>query len=303
MTWRSSATALQGAGAIRPPSSRSPADLTRDAVRTRAMAIIGITIACTPFWRRRSSPDPFLKASMGVPGIFALTGVLALAAIAVVRYAVPDPITRSDDRSVSRGQLRAGARGRAAAAAQFRHVRAARGADGAVHANSVRAARQRTGRGAALGRVLSGPDRVDPADAPVHPGRSTARPGKPLLNAAVVVLLARSVALAFRSTSLCAVHRDDVLLRGAEPARGDAAVAASRNARRPMRAAPRSVSIPACSSWAPSSAPPPAVAGRTRGGSVGLPVRRRPYRVWLIGSATMAAPPARFGSQLLDGET
>jgi predicted MFS family arabinose efflux permease len=78
---------LQGPGAISAAVIALTADLTRDVVRTRAMAAIGITIAATfavVVDRGRRA-----QGLIGVPGIFALTGVLALAAIAVVAYAVP----------------------------------------------------------------------------------------------------------------------------------------------------------------------------------------------------------------------
>ena len=81
--------ALQGTGAISAAVIALTADLTRDAVRTRAMAVIGITIALT--FALSLVAGPLLKAAIGVPGIFALTGFLAVGAIAVVRLAVPDP--------------------------------------------------------------------------------------------------------------------------------------------------------------------------------------------------------------------
>ncbi|MEP7328413.1 MAG: MFS transporter, partial [Betaproteobacteria bacterium] len=80
---------LQGAGAISAAVISLTADLTRDSVRTRAMAIIGITIAAT--FAVSLVAGPILKAAIGVPGIFALTGLLAVGAIIVVRVAVPDP--------------------------------------------------------------------------------------------------------------------------------------------------------------------------------------------------------------------
>ncbi|MEO6565100.1 MAG: MFS transporter [Casimicrobiaceae bacterium] len=95
---------LQGAGAISAAVIALTADLTRDAVRTRAMAIIGITIAVT--FALSLIAGPLLKAAIGVPGIFALTGVLALGALAVVRYAVPDPAGLRVQREAGRSQLR-----------------------------------------------------------------------------------------------------------------------------------------------------------------------------------------------------
>ncbi len=94
---------LQGAGAISAAVIALTADLTRDAVRTRAMAIIGITIAVT--FALSLIAGPLLKTAIGVPGIFALTGILALGAMAVVRYAVPDPGGLRVEREAGSAQL------------------------------------------------------------------------------------------------------------------------------------------------------------------------------------------------------
>jgi predicted MFS family arabinose efflux permease len=51
-----------------------------------------------------------LKGSIGVPGIFAMTGALALLAIAVVRFAVPLPNTLAPAKATTRGQMRAALR-------------------------------------------------------------------------------------------------------------------------------------------------------------------------------------------------
>lgn len=80
--------ALQGAGAISGTVIALAADLTRDSQRTKVMAIIGSTIGVV--FGLSFVLGPFLGQSIGIPGIFALTGVLALAAIAVVRFAVPE---------------------------------------------------------------------------------------------------------------------------------------------------------------------------------------------------------------------
>lgn len=80
---------IQGAGAISAAVIALTADLTRDDQRTKAMAIIGITIGAT--FAASMVAGPVLNHAIGVPGIFALTGVLALSAILVVRFVVPDP--------------------------------------------------------------------------------------------------------------------------------------------------------------------------------------------------------------------
>ena len=79
---------LQGAGAISAVTIAMTADLTRDSQRTKAMAIIGSTIGAV--FAVSFVAAPFLERSIGLRGIFALTGVLVLLAMAVVRWVVPD---------------------------------------------------------------------------------------------------------------------------------------------------------------------------------------------------------------------
>lgn len=79
---------LQGAGAISAVALAAAADLTREDQRTKAMAIIGSTIGAV--FGVSFVAAPALMGTIGVPGIFALTGVLALAAMAVVRWGVPE---------------------------------------------------------------------------------------------------------------------------------------------------------------------------------------------------------------------
>jgi MFS family permease len=79
---------LQGAGAISGVAIAMAADLTRESQRTKAMAIIGSTIGAA--FALSFVAAPFLQAAIGVPGIFAMTAVLCIAAMAVVAWAVPD---------------------------------------------------------------------------------------------------------------------------------------------------------------------------------------------------------------------
>jgi len=87
--WTIVGRTVQGAGAISAAVLALTADLTRDAVRTRAMAVIGMTIGAT--FALSLIVAPALAPLIGVPGIFVMTGVLALTAIAVLKRAVPDP--------------------------------------------------------------------------------------------------------------------------------------------------------------------------------------------------------------------
>lgn len=87
--WTIAGRALQGAGAVSAAVTALLADLTREEHRTKAMALIGSSIGVT--FALSLVAGPALNHLIGVPGIFALTGVLALAAIWVVRDWVPDP--------------------------------------------------------------------------------------------------------------------------------------------------------------------------------------------------------------------
>src|SRR5258708_1842599 len=97
---------LQGAGAISGVAIAAAADLTRETQRTKAMAIIGSTIGAA--FPLSFVFAPFLLRAVGLAGIFALTAVLALAAIGVVRWVVPDApaVRRSPDAAALRRVLR-----------------------------------------------------------------------------------------------------------------------------------------------------------------------------------------------------
>jgi MFS family permease len=84
--------AVQGAGAISAAISAMIADSTRDENRTKAMAMVGMTIGMSFIVSLIAAP--LLYHVMGVPGMFILTGVLAVVAIAVIQWVVPDmPMT------------------------------------------------------------------------------------------------------------------------------------------------------------------------------------------------------------------
>src|SRR3954466_9364389 len=83
------ARSLQGAGAISSVAMALAADLTRDQHRTKIMAMIGSTIGLT--FAVSLIGAPVLYRWIGMGGLFALTGCLCLAAIALVKFLVPDP--------------------------------------------------------------------------------------------------------------------------------------------------------------------------------------------------------------------
>ena len=99
--WTIVGRTVQGAGAISAAVIALTADLTREAVRTRAMAAIGMTIGAT--FAVSLIVAPALTPLIGVPGIFVMTGVLALGAILLLQRAVPDP-ARQPHRQDTRAQ-------------------------------------------------------------------------------------------------------------------------------------------------------------------------------------------------------
>jgi len=79
--------ALQGAGAVSAAVTALLADLTREAVRTKAMALVGASIGL--MFALSLVAAPALNAWIGLSGLFVLTALLALAGVAVVLWAVP----------------------------------------------------------------------------------------------------------------------------------------------------------------------------------------------------------------------
>ena len=80
---------IQGAGAVSSAAIALNADLTRDEVRTKSMAIIGITIGFT--FLLSIVLGPVLDGFVGLSGIFLITALLTCVSIAVVYFYVPDP--------------------------------------------------------------------------------------------------------------------------------------------------------------------------------------------------------------------
>ncbi len=97
---------LQGSGAVSAVVIALTADLTREEQRTKAMAMIGSTIGLT--FALSLVASPWLNQIIGVGGIFAMTGVLSLLAIAVVHLvvpAVPPVVAQAAKEPVSMTQL------------------------------------------------------------------------------------------------------------------------------------------------------------------------------------------------------
>ena len=83
--------AIQGAGAISAVVTALVADSTREEHRTKAMAMIGATIGLT--FAISLVAGPIFNRWIGVSGIFWMTGILAILAMLVVKFAVPDPLS------------------------------------------------------------------------------------------------------------------------------------------------------------------------------------------------------------------
>lgn len=83
------ARALQGLGAISAALSAYLADVTRDEVRSKGMAMIGASIGVT--FAISLVAAPFLYQIFGLDGLFALTGILSLFAMAAVIWQLPKP--------------------------------------------------------------------------------------------------------------------------------------------------------------------------------------------------------------------
>ena len=87
LTWLVVGRALQGAGAISAAVTALLADLTRDQVRTKSMALIGISIAL--MFALSLVMAPALVPHIGLAGLFWITCGLAVVGMAVVVWVVP----------------------------------------------------------------------------------------------------------------------------------------------------------------------------------------------------------------------
>jgi MFS family permease len=97
--------ALQGAGAVSAAVTALLADQTREAVRTKGMALVGMSIGLV--FAISLVAAPALAAHIGLSGLFWLTAVLALVGVATVVWLVPpEPRAHQARDGVSRGRLR-----------------------------------------------------------------------------------------------------------------------------------------------------------------------------------------------------
>jgi MFS family permease len=93
--------AIQGAGAVSAAVTALLADLTRDEVRTKAMALIGMSIGL--MFALSLVIAPILVSHIGLSGLFLMTGLLTLMAMAVVQWwTPPEPAVH---KNISRAPL------------------------------------------------------------------------------------------------------------------------------------------------------------------------------------------------------
>lgn len=93
--------AIQGAGAVSAAVTALLADQTRDEVRTKAMALVGASIGL--MFAVSLVAAPALAAHIGLSGLFAVTGGLALLCIAIVGlWTPPEP---RQHKNVPRGRV------------------------------------------------------------------------------------------------------------------------------------------------------------------------------------------------------
>ena len=81
---------LQGAGAVGSTILALVADLTRDEVRTRAMAVVGVTIGLS--FGLAVLLGPPLAAAAGLSGMFWMTAALALVGVVIALGPTPTPV-------------------------------------------------------------------------------------------------------------------------------------------------------------------------------------------------------------------
>ncbi len=101
LTWLAIGRAVQGAGAVSAAVTALLADQTRDAVRTKSMALVGGSIGL--MFALSLVAAPVLAGWIGLVGIFGLTALLAVLGVAAVIWWVPpEPL---EHKNQPRGRL------------------------------------------------------------------------------------------------------------------------------------------------------------------------------------------------------
>jgi predicted MFS family arabinose efflux permease len=102
--WLIVGRAVQGAGAIGAVTLAMVADNTRETMRTKVMAIVGITIGmsfCLSFLL-----GPLIDAHWGIDGIFIVTALGALGALAIVFHSVPSQPVSAKQKIIQPTQIK-----------------------------------------------------------------------------------------------------------------------------------------------------------------------------------------------------
>ncbi len=97
--WLIVGRAIQGAGAISAATLALTADLTRETERTKAIAIIGVSIGATFMFSLMFAP--LLQSIIGVTGLFWLSAVFAVVAIVILWGQLPNVNIREFNRTTS----------------------------------------------------------------------------------------------------------------------------------------------------------------------------------------------------------
>jgi MFS family permease len=93
LPWLIAGRSLQGAGAISAAVTALLADMTRDEVRTKAMALVGASIGL--MFAVSLVAAPVLAAVIGLSGLFVVTGLLVIGCMAVIVWGAPPEPERS----------------------------------------------------------------------------------------------------------------------------------------------------------------------------------------------------------------
>ena len=88
--------AIQGCGAIAAAIMALAADLTREENRTKAMAMIGMSIGSA--FALALVLGPLFDHWFGLSGLFWFTAIMAVGGIAILMFVVPDPVTQKIHR-------------------------------------------------------------------------------------------------------------------------------------------------------------------------------------------------------------
>ena len=105
MAWMIVGRVLQGAGAIAGAIMALATDVSRESQRAKVLAIIGIAIGFSFYVAVLLGP--LIAENWGLPGVFWITGVLALVCIPMVVWLVPTgEILSSGDTLPQKGQVR-----------------------------------------------------------------------------------------------------------------------------------------------------------------------------------------------------